>query len=147
MSALPQSFSPAARPAYTATTAASAAAPARTRAISPRLRLVRAPQSTRTRVPFVLFCITILVGALLGALVLNTSMARGSYEAHALQIELAALARSEQALDTQLLENKAPGQLAASAGNLGMVPAPQLGYLRLADGAILGSPTPAGPNG
>ncbi|QTE30653.1 hypothetical protein [Pengzhenrongella sicca] len=134
----PQSFAPAPRPA---------AAPGRTRAPAPRLRLVRAPQSTRTRAPFVIVCIAILVGALLGALVLNTTMARGSYEAHDLQIELATLARTEQGLSTQLLAHKAPGQLAASARALGMVPAPELAFLRLSDGAILGSPTPAGPAG
>jgi hypothetical protein len=94
-------------------------------------------------VPFVLLCITILVGALLGALLLNTSMARGSYQAHALQAELAQLARGDQELNTQLLAHKAPAALAASAGKLGMVPAPELAFLRLSDGAVLGSPTPA----
>lgn len=139
MSALPQSYAPASRPL--------GPAPRRSRAPEPRLRLVRAPQSTRTRVPFVVFCIAILVGALLGALVLNTSMARGSYEAHALKFELAGLARTEQDLGTRLLAHKAPGQLAASARELGMVPAPELAFLRLSDGAVLGSPTPAGPGG
>lgn len=139
MSALPQSYAP--RPAPSRV----ASSPGWTRLPAARLRLVRAPQSTRTRVPFVLLCIAILVGALLGALVLNTSMARGSYEAHDLQIELAALARTEQGLNTQLLEHNAPAHLAASARALGMVPAPEFAFLRLADGAILGSPSPAGP--
>ena len=139
MSALPQSFAPAPR--------SGSPAPARSRAAAPRLRLVRAPQSARTRAPFIVFCIAILVGALIGALILNTSMARGSYQAHDLQIELAGLARTEQELDTQLLAHKAPGQLAKSARALGMVPAPELAFLRLTDGAILGSPTPAGAAG
>ncbi|HEY5515744.1 MAG TPA: hypothetical protein VIK12_06010 [Pengzhenrongella sp.] len=139
MSALPQSYPPARRQVPQA--------PERTRAAAPRLRLVRAPQQTRTRVPFVLFCITILAAALLGALVLNTSMARGAYQSHDLQIELAAQARTEQDLTTQLLAHKAPGHLAASARALGMVPAPELAFLRLSDGAVLGSPTPARAGG
>jgi len=135
MSALPQSFAP--------TRVAPTAAPERGRAPAPRLKLVRAPLTTRTRVPFVLLCIAILVGALLGALILNTSMARGSYQAHDLQIRLAELARTDQDLNTRLLANKAPGQLAASARALKMVPAPELAFLRLSDGAVLGAPTPA----
>lgn len=140
MSAQPQSYLPAQR-------SAPVSAPGRSRTAAPRLRLVRAPQQTRTRVPFVLFCITILVAALLGALVLNTSMARGAYQAHDLQIELAQLARTEQDLNSQLLAHRAPGQLAASARALGMVPAPELAFLRLSDGAVLGSPTPARAGG
>jgi hypothetical protein len=134
MSALPQSFAPA---------RVAPAAPERGRVPASRLKLVRAPLTTRTRVPFVLLCIAILVGALLGALILNTSMARGSYQAHDLQITLAELARTDQDLNTRLLANKSPGQLAASARTLGMVPAPELAFLRLSDGAVLGAPTPA----
>ncbi|NMR20614.1 hypothetical protein [Cellulomonas fimi] len=140
MSALPQSYVPTPRHAP-------AGAPDRSRDAEPRLLLVRAPQHTRTRAPFVLLCIAILASSLLGALLLNTSMARGSYEAHDLQIEAAQLARVEQQLSTDLLANKAPGQLAGVARALGMVPAPELAFLRLSDGAVLGSPTPAGAEG
>lgn len=141
MSALPQSYAPGRR------SIESTAPLERARTEAPRLRLVRAPQHARTRVPFVLFCIAILVSALLGALVLNTTMARGAYEAHDLQIALAQEARTAQSLSTQLLAHKAPGALAASARALGMVPAPELAFLRLSDGAVLGSPTPAGAGG
>ena len=140
MSALPQAYAPARRPV------APVPAPDRSRA-TPRLRLVRAPLQTRTRVPFVLFCIAVLVGALLGALVLNTSMARGAYQAQALQSELAAQARTEQDLNTQLLGHEATGALAASARALGMVPSPPPAFLRLSDGAVRGPPPPAGTGG
>ncbi|RYV52482.1 hypothetical protein [Pengzhenrongella frigida] len=141
MSALPQSYTPG-QQAFEP-----ASVPDRARTEVPRLRLVRAPQHARTRVPFVLFCIAILLAALLGALVLNTSMARGAYVAHDLQISLAQEARTEQELSSQLLAHMAPGALAASARELGMVPAPELAFLRLSDGAVLGSPTPAGAGG
>jgi len=143
MSAQPQSYAPAGAPSPRR----EAPAPGRTRSTAPRLRIVRAPQSSRARVPFVLLNIAILVGSLLGALVLNTAMAGRSYEAHDLQSELAGLARTEQDLSSQLLAHKAPGALATSARALGMVPAPELAFLRLSDGAILGSPTPAQAGG
>ncbi len=137
MSALPQSFAPTPRPAP------APAGPARGRP-APRLRVVRAPEHPRTRVPFVLLCIAILAGSLLGALVLNTTMASAAYDKHEMEIELAELARTEQALRTSLDAQASPPQLAASARALGMVQAPPSAYLRLADGAVLGTPTPAG---
>jgi hypothetical protein len=140
MSALPQSYAPVPRPAPATT------APARTRS-GPRLRVVRAPEHARTRVPFVLLCIAVLAGALLGALVLNTSMASAAYDKHRMEIELAQLARTEQSLRTSLDAQASPPQLAESARALGMVQAPPSAYLRLADGAVLGTPTPAGAAG
>lgn len=141
MSALPQSYAPARRPA------APVPAPDRSRSAAPRLRLVRAPLETRTRVPFVLFCIAVLVGALLGALVLNTSMAGGAYQAQRLQSQLAAQARIEQDLDTQLRAHEATAALAASATALGMVQSPGPAFLRLSDGAVVGLAAPAGTGG
>ena len=140
MTALPQSYAPAPRPAPQPT------APGRART-GPRLRVERAPEHARTRVPFVLLCIAILAGALLGALVLNTTMASAAYDKHEMEIELAQLARTEQSLRTRLDAQASPPQLAASARALGLVQAPPSAYLRLADGAVLGSPTPAGAAG
>src|SRR5690606_28572056 len=57
---------------------AGAAAPKRSAGQkAPDLRVVRAPQHARTRASFVAMCMVLLVGSLLGALVLNTSMAQG----------------------------------------------------------------------
>jgi hypothetical protein len=124
-------------------------APAPTPAGSPRprLRVVRAPSQTRTRVPFVLLCMAILVSALLGALILNTSMAQGEYERFDLQTRLAQAAESQQQMRSQLETAAAPSQLAAAAAALGMVPSTTGGYLRLSDGAVLGAPTPAQAGG
>lgn len=113
----------------------------------PRLRVVRAPAHARTRVPFVVLCMAILVGALLGALVLNTTMAQGEYERYALQTRLAQSAQSQQQMRGDLEELAAPAQLAAAAGALGMVPTTTGGYLRLEDGVVLGNPAPAGAGG
>ncbi|WP_298459691.1 hypothetical protein [uncultured Cellulomonas sp.] len=141
MSALPQSFAPAPRPVP------APPGPSRSRTPGSRLRVVRAPEHHRTRVPFVLLCIAILAGALLGALVLNTSMASAAYDKHRMEVELAGLSRTEQSLQTSIDAHKAPQQLAASARALGLVQAPPSAYLRLSDGAVLGTPTPAGAGG
>ena len=113
----------------------------------PRLRVVRAPAHARTRVPFVLLCMAVLVASLLGALVLNTSMAQGEYERSALQTRFAQSAQAQQDMRSQLEQAAAPAQLAAAASALGMVPTTTGGYLRLADGAVLGNPAPAGAAG
>ncbi|HEY5518885.1 MAG TPA: hypothetical protein VIK17_04495 [Cellulomonas sp.] len=107
---------------------------------APRLRLVRAPAQTRTRVPFVVACMAILAGALLTALLLNTTMARGAYEKHDLDVELARLASTQQDLSAALDRRSSPAELAASARALGMVQARSTGWLRLADGTVRGGP-------
>jgi hypothetical protein len=104
----------------------------------PRLRLVRPPAQARTHVPFVVTCMAILAAALIGALLLNTQLAAGSYEQRTMDVRLAELARSEQALSAELDANKAPAKLAESAAALGMVPAGSTGWLRLSDGTVQG---------
>jgi len=131
----------------TAVRAAPRPAPTPAAAPRPRLRVVRAPAHARTRVPFVLLCMAVLVASLLGALVLNTSMAQGEYERFALQTRLAQSAQAQQDMRSQLEQAAAPAQLAAAASALGMVPTTTGGYLRLADGAVLGNPAPAGAAG
>ena len=113
---------------------------------APRLRLVRAPAQTRTRVPFVVACMAILGGALLAALLLNTTMARGAYEKQDLDVELAKLAGTQQDLSAELDRRASPVELAASARALGMVPAVSTGWVRLSDGSVQGVPA-AGSHG
>lgn len=133
----------AARPAPARTTAPS---PARrsTPALLPRLRVVRAPQSSRSRVPYVLLCAAVLGGSLVGVLLLNTAMADGAYESRALQVEIARLAQTEQSLALELDRAASPQSLAARAQAQGMVQDSTPAFLRLADGAVIGDPTPAG---
>lgn len=104
----------------------------------PRLRLVRAPAHARSRLPFLLLCVSILGGAMLGALALNTSMAMTAYTITDRQVELAQLTEEEQLLAGQVERMSSPAQLAAAATNLGMVPAEGLSYIHLEDGTITG---------
>ena len=117
-----------------------APAPAST---EPRIHLVSAPLASRSRVPFILVCMTILVGALVSVLVLNTTMAGGSYEQRELQSQLSELAQREQALLAQLDQEASPEVLAARAEALGMVQDSTPAFVRLADAKVIGDPTPA----
>lgn len=136
-----------------AATARAAARPAPTRAERPagrptvppaRLRVVQAPSHGRTRAPFVMVCIAVLASGLLGALLLNTTMAQGEYQRYELATRLAQSAQEQQRLSADLEQVAAPGSLAQRAAALGMVPTGSGGYLRLADGVVLGNPQPAG---
>lgn len=88
--------------------------------------------------PFVALCLTILVGAMLGALLLNTAMAATAYEMQEQRIELARLSEHQQILTQQVERRGAPGALAAAATELGMERGEGTSYLRLEDGAIAG---------
>lgn len=112
----------------------------------PRLRVVPAPAQARTRVPFVMLCMAVLAAALLGALLLNTSMAQGEYSRLDLQARLAQSAQAQQQMAGELESAASPASLAEAARALGMLPATG-GYLRLSDGAVLGDPSPAGGQG
>lgn len=125
-------------------TRAPAVAPGR--GARPRLRVVPAPAQARTRVPFVMLCMSVLATALLGALLLNTSMAKGEYSRLDLQTRLAQSTQAQQKMLGELDRAASPANLAESARGLGMLPATG-GYLRLSDGAVLGSPSPAGGSG
>lgn len=109
----------------------------------PWLRVVATPAQARTRVPFVLLCMAVLAAALLGALLLNTSMAQGEYERQELQARLVEATQGEEQVLADLAHAESSDQLASAARALGMVPTTTGGYLRLADGVVLGSPAPA----
>jgi hypothetical protein len=107
----------------------------------PWLRIVKPPEQSRTRLPFVLSCIGVLAASLLGTLFLNTSLAADVYTVNALQTEYATLLQTEQSLTGQVQEASSPLELAAAAARLGMIPTESPSFLRLADGAVLGAVT------
>lgn len=122
-----------------------APAPAATPAPRPRLAVVHAPDKARTRAPFVITCMLIIAASLLTALFLNTSMARTSYAISDLDRKIAQQAQDERDLSASLDQKSSPYELANAAAALGMVPAPPSAWLRLSDGAVLGTPTVAKP--
>ena len=86
-----------------------------------RLDVVRAPLHAKSRVPFFVLCATLMVVSLVAVLVLNTTLARGSYEMSLLQGEVAQTAQDVQGLQEDLSATET--DLPAKARSLGMVPA------------------------
>jgi hypothetical protein len=97
--------------------------------------------------PFILACMAILAGALLSALLLNTSMASSAYAKYDLSNKLGQLNQDALGKQADLDAKASPAQLAAAAAQLGMVPTNGTGWLRLSDGSVQGAPEPAGAAG
>ncbi|HEY8457918.1 MAG TPA: septum formation initiator family protein [Actinopolymorphaceae bacterium] len=123
--------------------------PTRTRTLpeTPQRRLYPVPDRVVQAgpVPFVLLVVGILGIGLVGLLLLNTSLQRGSFEIHDLVTQNAELEDRETALRQQVARLKAPESLDRRARALGMVPNQNPVFLRLSDGAVLGSAEPAQP--
>jgi hypothetical protein len=92
---------------------------------------------------FAALCLLLLVGGLMALLMLNTSMAEGSFTLHKLQATSGELTDTEEALTAAIDAQRSPANLAARAARLGMVPADSAAFLRLSDGAVLGVAKPA----
>ena len=105
----------------------------------PVLEVVAAPTPVRSLVPYVMLLVSILLAALAGALVLNTSMAQTSFTIQSRQVELQLLQQRAASLQAQVDTAGSPAALQAAATELGMVPAEEIGHLSLAERAVLGS--------
>jgi hypothetical protein len=113
-----------------------------------RLSVVpRAAARRSARVPFVVLVSLVLVGGVAGLLCFNTSMQQASFTATALEDRAAALDARQQSLTMQLDALRDPQRVAVRAQRLGMVPATSPAFIRLSDGTVLGSATPAAADG
>lgn len=127
------------------------AVPARGPAAAPRQAPRRTPLSVvpnspaRKRVPFALFCFTVLVLALGSVLMLNISVSSGQYKLVELRNEQVSLAQANEKLTQQLENNQAPQNLAAKAAELGMVTSPSVGSINLESQKVTGKPKAAEP--
>lgn len=110
------------------------------RTVRPRLRVVDDPQFRPPRVPFVLFVVVLLVAGLVGLLLLNTELQRGTFHVTALNKQAQQLRDQQEDLEHQVRTLEAPQNLANRALRLGMVPNPNPVFLRLSDGKVLGVP-------
>jgi hypothetical protein len=102
-----------------------------------------APAAVAGNGVFALIVVGMLVTGMGVLLVLNTSLAQGSFELGALNSAKSRLAVQEQQLLQQVALAESPEALQHRADVLGMVPVAAPVFLRLADGAILGTPVPA----
>jgi hypothetical protein len=102
-----------------------------------RLELVRAPLQARSRVPFLVLCMSVLGLALMCALLVNTTMAQNSYEMSGLRREVGQVRQDAQQLEALVREQETA--LPETASRLGMVESPAPAMVRLSDGAVLGA--------
>ena len=111
-----------------------------------RARLTVVPRTSgrrAARVPFVTLVSAILVAGVAGLLFFNTSMQQVSFTATSLEDRASALDAQRQGLQMDLDVLRNPQRLALRAKRLGMVPQASPAFLRLSDGTVLGTPTPA----
>ncbi len=108
----------------------------------PRRRLSVVTEPSRRRRPKLMYGIVALVGAVtIGAaqMALSIVTTQGSYEMAALTTQQRELTWQKQILADDITGLSSPQYLAANASALGMVIAESPSYLRLSDGALLGS--------
>lgn len=116
----------------------------------PRLRLLADPTAAATgrkraigRGAFVAVVGALVLVGMALLLILNTTLAQGAFDLQQLRAEYEDLQVHEQSLAQQVATAQSPEALKAEAVRLGMVPVKVPAFLRLADGAVLGEPTPA----
>ena len=107
-----------------------------------RLRVVTAPRHTRSRAGLVAACVALLVLGLIGLLLLNVNLERGTYDLRDQSSRAEQLREQKQRLEMELGAQQAPDHLARRARELGMVDAPPSPVF-LKGGKTLGVPTPA----
>lgn len=118
-------------------------APPRSAPTRPALRVVTTPPRQAGRAPFVVLCSLLMSLGLMALLALNLSLASGSYALHDITARAEVLRAEQSELEEQVALQQTPARLAARATELGMVASGTPAYLRLTDGAIIGTATPA----
>jgi hypothetical protein len=120
--------------------AASATQPAPASRPQPKLRVVYGAPFRPPRMPFVLFVVALLGAGLVGLLLLNTELQRGTFQVTALNQQADQLRDQQEQLERQVRTLESPQNLADRALRMGMVPNPNPVFLRLSDGKVLGVP-------
>jgi cell division protein FtsI (penicillin-binding protein 3) len=122
------------------TRAVPTAKPAPAQAQGPKLRVVYGAPFRPPRMPFVLFVVVLLAAGLVGLLLLNTELQRGTFEVTKLNQQADQLRDDQEQLERQVRTLESPQNLADRALRMGMVPNPNPVFLRLSDGKVLGVP-------
>jgi outer membrane biosynthesis protein TonB len=106
----------------------------------PKLRIVYGAPFRPPRMPFVIFVVSLLAAGLVGLLLLNTELQRGTFQITALNQQADQLRDNQEQLERQVRTLESPQNLADRALRMGMVPNPNPVFLRLSDGQVLGVP-------
>lgn len=108
-----------------------------------RLSLVPSARRSSPRLPFIALLTVMLVGGVVGLLCFNTQMQQAAFTETSLQRQADALAEQQQTLTLQLQQMSDPQELAARAAKLGLVIPAAPAMIRVKDGSVIGTPTPA----
>jgi outer membrane biosynthesis protein TonB len=106
----------------------------------PKLRVVYGAPFRPPRMPFVIFVVSLLAAGLVGLLLLNTELQRGTFQVTALNQQADQLRDQQEQLERQVRTLESPQNLADRSLRMGMVPNPNPVFLRLSDGKVLGVP-------
>src|SRR5688500_18215975 len=106
----------------------------------PKLRVVYGAPFRPPRMPFVLFVVALLAAGLVGLLLLNTELQRGTFQVTSLNTQADQLRDQQEQLERQVRTLESPQNLAERAYKMGMVPNPNPVFLQLSDGKVLGVP-------
>lgn len=112
----------------------------------PRLTLLSSQRSMMSNVGFGVFIAVLVAVGLALVMVVSTSVSAQSRDLAALRKEATELGYTAAALTTELQSISSSSSLALRAADLGMVPNPYPAFINLADGSILGEPTPVRGN-
>ncbi|MEO6505517.1 MAG: hypothetical protein ABIW36_12315 [Terrimesophilobacter sp.] len=107
----------------------------------------RSQRRARPRMVYAAVTIAGLFAILIAQLLLSIAVSDGAYQIAALQGVQRELSRDQQTLTEQLHVLQSPQHLAANAQALGMVANTSTAFLRLADGAVIGTPVAATASG
>jgi len=112
---------------------------------APHIEIVptRTQRKARPKIAYAAVVVTGVLAIVVTQLLLSIGLSDGAYEISSLQSQQKELDRSNQVLTEQFDKLSSPQNLAASAESLGMVANSAPVYLRLSDGAVLGSPVAA----
>jgi hypothetical protein len=111
-----------------------------------RVRIVttRAQRRARPKLVYALGATAIIFAIFLAQLLITIALSSGAYQISGLQAVQQNLGRTASALGERLDTLGSSQNLAANARALGMVGSSRSAFLRLSDGAVLGSAAPAG---
>jgi len=112
-----------------------------------RLTVVPRTRTRTSRLPFVTLVSFVLLAGVIGLLMFNTSMQQASFAATSMELQASTLTAREQTLRMELDGLRDPQRVARQAQRMGMVIPATPAFLRLSDGKVLGTPTPATRDG
>lgn len=98
--------------------------------------------AAQPRTPFVVLIVSLLAGALVSLLLLNTVLAQDAFELTRLQRNVTLLEQQRQALESEIAREESPQRLREKAENLGMTQPEQVGFIdsdgrRVGGGAVV----------